>query len=99
MVSLDGRVLRVSVPLTMTVARGVVEAGLPHLKGGDIEVDLSAVPEADSSALAVLLAWQREQKRRGGSLRVIGVPAGLSSIARVYGADSEIDGIAPGDGR
>jgi phospholipid transport system transporter-binding protein len=62
-------------------------------------VDLTAVTDADSSALAVLLAWQREQRRRSGSLRVVGVPAGLSSIARVYGAEAEIDGIAPAESR
>jgi phospholipid transport system transporter-binding protein len=98
-VNFDGKVLRVNAPLTMTRARTVVEAGLPFLKGGEVVVDLSAVTEADSSALAVLLAWQREQRRKSGSLRVIGVPAGLSSIARVYGAEAEIDGIAPADGR
>lgn len=93
-VELDGGTLFVRTPLTMTRARAVVEAGLPLLKGGEVVVDLAQVAEADSSAIAVLLAWQRAQRSRSGSLRVVNAPVGLRSIARAYGAEAEIDGIA-----
>jgi phospholipid transport system transporter-binding protein len=100
MLEREGDRLLVRAPLTMLRACGVMEAGLRLLKGGDVVVDLSAVPEADSAALAVLLAWQREQHHWQGSLRVEHAPLGLRSIARVYGADHEIDGIdSPSDGR
>ena len=93
-VEFDGKTLFVRTPLTMTRARAVVEAGLPLLKGGEVVVDLAQVTEADSSAIAVLLAWQREQRSRSGSLRVQNAPAGLRSIAHAYGAEGEIDGIS-----
>lgn len=100
MVELDGDRLRVGTPLTMQSARTVAEAGLRLLSGGALVVDLAAVREADSSAIAVLLAWQRAQRSRAGSLRVENAPAGLCSIARAYGADGAIDGLAASaDGR
>lgn len=89
-----GTTIVVRTPLTMTRARVVVEAGLPLLRGGEMVVDLEGVSEADSSAIAVLLAWQREQRRQSGKLRVENAPDGLRSIARAYGVEGEIDGIA-----
>jgi len=77
--------LRVTTPLTMDKAGAMVNAGRPALQGGEVTVDLSALPEADSSALAVLFAWQREQKANGGSLRVTGAPQGLLALAALYG--------------
>ena len=93
MIELRGNILTVRAPLTMTLARQAAESGLALLKGGDVVVDLAAVTEADSSALAVLLAWQRAQRQYGGAMRVVHVPSGLCSIARVYGMESEIVGL------
>lgn len=92
--------LHVGTPLTMASARTATDAGLAALgrltAGEEIVVDLGAVAEADSSALAVLLAWQRAAAAMDAALRVQHAPTGLQSIARVYGAESLLPGLVAG---
>ena len=54
---------------------------------GVATVDLAGVTELDSSALALLLAWLREAKRRRPRLAFANLPEGLRTIARLYGVD------------
>jgi phospholipid transport system transporter-binding protein len=53
------------------------------------EIDLSAIgdADADSSALAVLFAWLRDARRQGAEFRIVNPPAGLLSLAALYGVD------------
>ena len=51
-------------------------------------VDATALAQFDSSALAVLLAWQRAAGARGAPLEVVNLPAGLASLAQAYGVDT-----------
>jgi len=76
---------RVTAPMVMDNARGLLEAGRAVLKGETEVVDLGSVPKADSSALAVMLGWLRTMEARGGQLRFSGVPAGVRSLADLYG--------------
>jgi len=69
----------------MSNAAELAAAGRAAIAQGDAEFDLSAVARCDSSAVAVLLDWQREAVSRGVELRVTGVPAGVTSLAEVYG--------------
>ena len=55
------------------------------IRSGDTAFDLSAVRTCDSSAVAMLLAWQREAQARGSELQLSGLPPGLLSLATVYG--------------
>jgi phospholipid transport system transporter-binding protein len=48
-----------------------------------VELDLSGVTDADSAGLAVLLAWIERARRRGQSLRYVGMPPQLAGIARI----------------
>ncbi len=50
-----------------------------------VEVDLSAVETADSAALSLLLEWQRQAARAGGSLVLRGIPEGLRKLVGLYG--------------
>lgn len=50
---------------------------------GDITLDLSGVEHANSVGLALILFVARVVSARGDQLRVIGLPAGLQSIAQV----------------
>jgi len=75
--------------MTMAVASGLREQGLAAVAAGGIEVvDLSAVEEVDSSALAVLLAWRRAA---GHPLRLVGTPAALESLAGLYRLDELLE--------
>ena len=69
----------------MDRAAAVMEAGQAALQGGEVIVDFSLLTAADSSALAVLFAWQREQKKHGGTLRVYGAPKSVRALAALYG--------------
>lgn len=69
----------------MDNAAQIAAAGLGAIEAGDLDIDLSAVKRCDSSAVAVLLAWQRLAATRAVALRVRGGPAALASLASVYG--------------
>jgi phospholipid transport system transporter-binding protein len=80
----DGR-LYVSGPATLANATQLLEEARAPLAGGVAAVDLGGVTEVDSSLLAVLFAWMREARRRGGSLAVTHLPGELKSLAQLYG--------------
>ena len=57
-----------------------------------LQFDFAAVRQVDSSALALILACQREAGRAGGQLVCLNLPDNLHSLARLYGVDALIDG-------
>lgn len=71
-------------------AASLLQLGESALRDGDYRFDLSAVKRNDSSAVALLLAWQRAAHARGLHLELEGVPASLCSIATLYGVSSLI---------
>jgi len=74
--------------LTHDSARSALEAGLSRIAAGATEVDCAPLKQFDSSALAVLLAWERAAAARGAALVVINLPSGLASLAQAYGVDT-----------
>jgi phospholipid transport system transporter-binding protein len=69
----------------MANAAEVALQGRAAIERGDADFDLSGVSRCDSSAVAVLLEWRRASRERGVELKVSGLPAGLVSLAAVYG--------------
>ncbi len=69
-----------------TVSRlAALPEALPEaLAEGDAEIDLSALEEADSGTLALLVLWQRTALQRGGRLRFRGFPERLRSLIDLY---------------
>jgi len=78
------RGLAVRGPMVMENARQLLAAGRAKLRGDSV-IDLSAVETADSSALAVMLGWLRHAEAGKNSLTFVGVPAGVVSLAELYG--------------
>ncbi|CAM2149400.1 lipid asymmetry maintenance protein MlaB [Paraburkholderia tropica] len=74
--------------LTHESAKAALSAGLAQIASGATAVDCAPLTQFDSSALAVLLAWQRAASQRGAILNVVDLPAALASLARAYGVDS-----------
>jgi phospholipid transport system transporter-binding protein len=74
--------------LTHDSARRALDAGLSQIAAGATEVDCAPLKQFDSSALAVLLAWERAAAARGAALVVINLPSGLASLAQAYGVDT-----------
>lgn len=74
--------------MSLANAAQLAELGIAAIEAGDAAFDLSAVRTCDSSALAVLLTWQRTALAARRPMKVSGVPADLLSLATVYGVDS-----------
>lgn len=87
MLERSGTALKVTAPMLYGNAPALLASGRAALAAGVTEVDLAAVTDADSSALAVLFAWLRDAQSRNVALRVSNPPAGLLSLASLYGVD------------
>jgi phospholipid transport system transporter-binding protein len=74
--------------LTHANAKAALAAGIARIEAGATGVDCSPLAEFDSSALAVLLAWRRAAHARGTAFEIANLPAGLVSLAGVYGIDA-----------
>lgn len=74
--------------LTHASAKAALAAGLQRIAAGAKGVDCAPLAQFDSSALAVLLAWQRAALARGAAFEIVNLPAGLASLAQAYGVDT-----------
>lgn len=77
--------------ITFQNARAVLERGYAALARGEREIDLAGIGAADSSAVAVLLAWRRAAQAQGATVQYRNLPASLRSLADVYGVDGLLD--------
>jgi phospholipid transport system transporter-binding protein len=71
--------------LTFDTAAAMREDARRVLTDGALRIDLSGVPEADSAALALLLDVCREAAVRHQAIDIVSMPAGLRSLADLYG--------------
>ena len=85
--------LRLAGPLLIADAVTLLEAGRSYLRSIDsqeVEVNLAAVEETDSSALAVLFGWLRSAREQGKTLRFTSPPASMISLAALYGISESL---------
>jgi phospholipid transport system transporter-binding protein len=87
----DGRV-RVSGPLTLTTVEPILRDASRRLDAPEISVDLSAVTDADSSAVGLLLAWVRAGAASGHRVRFENLPPNLKSLISLYDVGEFIPG-------
>lgn len=80
--------------MTLASALPILAEGRARARSGDLLVDLSALTEVDSVALASLLDWIRSARASGHRLTVSGLPAALVSLAELYGVSE----LLPTDG-
>ncbi|MDY7573365.1 STAS domain-containing protein [Actimicrobium sp. CCI2.3] len=71
--------------MTFDTAKGVLDTGLRAIATGQQVIDLAQVGRVDSSAVAVLLGWQRAAHERSALLHFTNPPASLTSLATLYG--------------
>ncbi len=74
--------------LNILNASTALEQGFEAIKAGQTVFDFSTVKVTDSSAVAVLLAWQRAARKAGVALSYINLPDSLKSLAELYGVDA-----------
>jgi phospholipid transport system transporter-binding protein len=85
MIERDGERLVVRGAVTLADVLRWRESGLEAIDRDGLTIDLAGVGEADSSALSLLLEWQRAAKSRGFRIKYSGLPENLRSLAQVYG--------------
>ena len=95
MIKREGDRMLVSGPLTLATVAVALREGNDAIAMGAREIDLGEVGELDSSALALLLAWLREAKRRDRNLSFSRLPEGLTTIAKLYGVAELLPGASP----
>ncbi|MDR1228272.1 MAG: STAS domain-containing protein [Azoarcus sp.] len=78
-------VVKLEGTLTFQTVAASLERPLP---AGDFIIDLGGVTQADSAALALLLAWLRRAKAGGGRVELRALPESLRALAKLYGIDA-----------
>jgi len=73
--------------LTFADASAVFEASRSLALPGTGIVDLAGLAQADSSALAVMLALKRRAAVEGARLAFVSIPPGILTLAHVYGVE------------
>jgi phospholipid transport system transporter-binding protein len=87
----DGR-YRLQGPVTLATVQPLLEEGTRRFEGTEVRVDLSAVTDADSSAVALLLAWARDAAAHGRRIRFENLSKNLRSLIQLY----ELGELLPG---
>ncbi len=77
--------MRVMGPMVITTAAALKTAGESALSAGASVIDLSGVTDADSAAVAILLAWTRGAQERRQTLSIVESPESIRSLATLYG--------------
>ncbi|MDR3425893.1 MULTISPECIES: STAS domain-containing protein [Silvimonas] len=73
--------------LTMDTAGAQLAAFSWPVAANELTLDLSQVQEVDSSAVSVLLHWQRQAKTQQANFLITGVPPALRELVRLYGVE------------
>ena len=74
-----------SQPLTFDHAKAASDEGLRAISAGQTVIDLASVSAIDSSAVAILLGWQRAARRTASTLQFANLPTKLVSMITLYG--------------
>lgn len=72
-------------PMTLPLAKQLLDAGRKVFDRNDAVIDLQRVQEVDSTGLAIMLEWMRSAQRHNHRLSFINIPDNLKSLADVYG--------------
>ena len=91
MIKLEGRRLVLSGPLVMDSATTVLNEAKSGVASGDVTVDFSGITDIDSSALALMLQWRRDDEAAGRTVIFEGIPDNLRVLAELYGVSFLLD--------
>ena len=82
--------------LTFASAASGYAAGVRRIvaltTGDRCDFDCSALVEADSAGLAVLIEWKAEAHRRGAELSYSGLPESIARLARISDVERLLTG-------
>ncbi|MBA3696251.1 MAG: STAS domain-containing protein [Methylotenera sp.] len=82
---------RVSGDLLMDNASKILHQSADLELVDNLEVDFSAVTDVDTSALSLIMEWQRRAKIANHKVRFTNLPVNLTSLADLYGVTEFIN--------
>lgn len=85
MIERDGDRLFVRGSVTLADVLQWREAGIKAIDRDALTFDLGGIDEADSSALSLLMEWQRHAKSMGYRISFANMPENMRGLADVYG--------------
>lgn len=85
MIACDDSQCRLQGAVTVDNAAGLLDQLKRHLERGIRTLDLSAVEQVDSAALALIFSSLRQSRAAGYELRLAGLPANVMTLAELYG--------------
>lgn len=77
--------LRVEGSVTIDTVAATIAGAAALFNRNSHVIDLGGVTEVDSSAVSLLLEWQREASRQGRTICFTHMPPKLQSLVRLYG--------------
>ena len=77
---------------TRTHAMAVKAQVVAAAEKGDVELDLAEIESADSSAVAVVMAWVRRLQAKGLTPVLRNVPAKMTALMSLYGVSELLAG-------
>ncbi|MEP6878320.1 MAG: STAS domain-containing protein [Nitrosospira sp.] len=86
----DGGKLSVGGSVTINNVVAVMARGIALFDRENLVIDLTQVTEVDSSAVCMLLEWQREADRRNYRICFANTPQNLKGLAQLYGVSEFI---------
>jgi phospholipid transport system transporter-binding protein len=90
MILRDGNKLIVQGAVTIDNVVMVAAQGVALFDRDDLVIDLAQVTEVDSSAVSMLLEWQRKAHSHNRQLHFTNLPMTLKSLAQLYGVSELI---------
>lgn len=85
MILRDGDKLSVQGPITIANVVDVIKQGVNLFDQTDLVIDLAQVTEVDSSAVSMLLEWQRKTQKENQQLCFSNMPENLKNLTQLYG--------------
>lgn len=85
MILRDGDKLSVQGSITIANVVEVIEQGVHLFDQTDLIIDLAQVTEVDSSAVSMLLEWQRKKQKNNQRLYFSNMPENLKNLIQLYG--------------
>ena len=85
MILRDGNRIIVQGPITIANVVAIIEQGANLFDRTDLVIDLAQVTEVDSSAVSMLLEWQRKALKNNQRLCVSNISENLKNLTQLYG--------------
>lgn len=85
MILRDGNRIIVQGPITIANVVEIIEQGAALFDRTDLIIDFKQVTEVDSSAVSMLLEWQREALKNNHKLCFSNISENLKNLTQLYG--------------